>query len=295
MKMVKVLCAMLVFGSPACELSLAAEAQSGAGNAGARNGETTHAADSTNTGAKERAPAPASDGRGASRRSSSDTDRNHDPAPARDRTHTDQHSGGNTGAGHDHAPASATDRGRTDRRSASDTGTEHDHEPAPATDRGRADRRSGTDTGAEHDHVPASARARAPTAHQLVERSLAARAGRPRQAIQSRGTATSPDTGRAPQGDGRIAAPADPAARVSLSRESVATANLPQRQRALPDFHTADRPIRGVAAAGVAGAVGGPATAGGPHAPGAAFVGGPPPAKIANSGTISGTAGRPKF
>jgi hypothetical protein len=115
MKTVKVLCAMLVLGSSACELR-AAEADSGA-----RNAEATHDAGSTgHDGARqEQVPAPARDSRGTEQRSASDS-----------------------GAQHDRAPATSRDSAATDQRSASGTGTRHDPTPAPAKDGGRPDRRS---------------------------------------------------------------------------------------------------------------------------------------------------------
>jgi hypothetical protein len=272
MKTFKVLCAMLVCGSPVCELSVAAEA-----DPGARHAETAHGENSTNHGEanQERGPEPARDGRGADHRSASDTR-----------------------GEQDHTPAAARDRGRTDQRSASDAGAEHQHAPAAARDRDRTDQRSASDIRTAHDRVLASARDAARTGRRSTAAGSAAGtnriADRPRQAVQSGGAAIPPNTVRAPQADDRIAGHADPG-RVSSSRESVATANLAQRQRALPDFRAADRPIRGIPAAVAAGAVGGPGAAGGPQAHGAAFVGGPAPAKITNSGTINGTAARRGF
>jgi hypothetical protein len=240
MKRVKVLCAMLVLGSPACELSVAAEA-----DPGARHVETTHDGSSTNhaRAKPEPAPAPAKDGRG-----------------------TDQRSASDTGAGHDHAAAPAKDGGHADRGPT--TG-----DPAARTGRSEGKpRQVGESGGRSSEGRP---------------RQMGESGARPRQVVQSRGRTVRPSNVRTPQADGRVAGNAGPP-RVGSSPEPVAAVNVARNQGAPPGFHAAARPVRSVPTAAVA-------AAGGPRGHGPASVGGPAPAKIANSGTINGTTARRRF
>jgi hypothetical protein len=256
MKIGKVLSFVLVCGSLACELSVAAEADRGATNV-----ETAHDRSSA-----DRAASPQDGTR----------------EPARDNRRNDQRPSSGTEAEHDRTPAHG--RGREDSRpsaegSAARTGSFEGRPQRPG--------RSGLQ-------------------------------GRPQQVVRSRSETVRPNGAREVQADSRMASHLGQLG-VGSSRESVTTANVAQSQQALAGFRAADRSIRGVpaaasragaaggvraagavGAAGGAGAIGGAWAAGGSGAGGAymrgpAVVGGPASAKIANSGTINGTAARPRF
>jgi hypothetical protein len=281
MKIGKVLSVVLVCGSLACELSVAAEADRGATNV-----ETAHDRSSADRAAspQDGTREPARDNRRNDQRPSSGTEAEHERTRAHDR-------GGSPG----------------DQRSANDTEPEHDRTPAHG--RGREDSRPSAEGSAARTGS-FEGRPQRPGRSGLQ--------GRPQQVVRSRSETVRPNGAREVQADSRMASHLGQLG-VGSSRESVTTANVAQSQQALAGFRAADRSIRGVpaaasragaaggvraagavGAAGGAGAIGGAWAAGGSGAGGAymrgpAVVGGPASAKIANSGTINGTAARPRF
>jgi hypothetical protein len=148
--------------------------------------------------------------------------------------------------------------------------------------------------------VPSSA------AHTVVAES------RPYQLLQSPGRPILPSNMRAPRAvtPSRMAS-RSAASRIASSRAPIGATDALQNQRALSGPQGVGRLIRGApgatatsvhatalhvpgAASGL-GTLGGGSVTGRPYVRGPAVVGGPPPAKIANSGTINGTAVRRRF
>jgi hypothetical protein len=263
MKVAKVLCALLVCGSPACELSVAVEA-----DPGARHVEKTHESGSANdAGANQGRPRPPPrDSGGTEQRAPHETRAEHGHDTRAEHGHdTRAEHGHDTRAEHGH-----------------DTRAEHGHDT-------RAEH--GHDTRAEYEHASEPAEDGDRAGHPAARRG-SAHTGRteepPRQMSESRGRTLRSIRVRLPPADRRIASHAGPHD-VSASREQVATADVAERARAVSGLHAANRASSNPPATVGAGAVGGP------HPQGSAFVGGPAPPKGANSAVINGTAARRRF